>query len=116
MNQYILKKIAEKNTEAPIRIALCKRAGGTPITRKVVVHHNGQKYTFIKVECIGGTCECKHPDCPKQANVYNGQLEPHKIIPRGRGRKLSLKNTILVLRGCHRRLQGREPMWSETHG
>jgi len=109
INTYSLKKIANKNAEAPIRIALCKRAGGTPIVREVQVYHSGQRYTFTKVECLGGKCECGLPDCPQYSNNYNGRLEPHEILSRGRGGKLSLKNTKMVLRKCHRILQNREP-------
>jgi hypothetical protein len=108
MNNYSLKKIAEKNAEVPIRIALCKRAGGTPITRDVQVYHSGDKYTFTKVECLGGTCEC---GCGQRANNYTGRLEPHEQLSRGRGGKLSLENSIMVLRSCHRRLQKSEPQW-----
>jgi len=114
INTYSLKKIDEKNAEAPIRIDLCKRAGGTPTTREVLIYRNGQKHTFTKVECLGGTCECGHPDCKLIANNYNGMLEPHEKHSRGRGGKLSLKNTIMVLRQCHRRLQRSEPMWSKV--
>lgn len=109
MNTYSLKRIAEKNAEAPIRIALCKRAGGTPITREVQVYHSGQRYYFTKVECLGGICECNLIGCPKYANNYNGQLHPHEKDPRGRGGKLSEENSLMVLNSCHRKLQGREP-------
>jgi len=109
LNTYSLKKITEKNAEAPIRIALCKRARGEPATREVQVYHSGQRYTFTKVECMGGKCECNLPDCPRYANNYNGRLEPHEMLTRGHGGKLSLENTKMVLRRCHRILQNREP-------
>ncbi|MDD4876417.1 MAG: hypothetical protein PHQ86_04715 [Dehalococcoidales bacterium] len=111
MNNYSLKKIDEKNAEAPIRIALCKRAGGTPITREVQVYHSGQRHTFTKVECLGGTCEC---GCGQRADNYTGGLSPHEKHSRGQGGKLSLENSIMVLNSCHSRLQRNEPMWSKN--
>lgn len=113
LNKYSLKKIAEKQVEAPIRIELCKRAGGTPRTMEVAIYRKGVKYTYTKVECVGGICECGLPDCPKRPS-YGQRLEPHEMVHRSKGGKLSLSNTIMVLRTCHNKLQNNNPKWS--HG
>ncbi len=111
LNRYSEKKILEMQAEAPIRIELCKRAGGTPSVREVQIYRNGQKYTYPKVVCIGGTCECVLPRCPKSP-PYGQHLEPHEKRHRSLGGKLTLENTIMVIRNCHRILQKNEPMWS----
>ena len=111
INRYSEKKIAEMQAEAPIRIELCKRAGGTPVTREVQIYRNGEKYTYTKVECSGGICECGLPDCPK-FSLYYQHLEPHELVFRSHGGKLSLQNTRMVLRRCHQILQNNEPKWS----
>lgn len=110
--RYSEKRIAELQEEAPIRIALCKRAGGKPLSREVQIYRNGQKYTYVKVECIGGTCECGLPDCPKTP-PYGQHLEPHELTFRSHGGKLTIQNSRMVLRQCHRQLQKNEPMWSK---
>ena len=112
LNRYSEKRIAELQAEAPIRIALCERAGGKAITREVQVYRNGQKHTYTKVECVGGICECGLPDCPKQP-PYGQHLEPHEKLFKGQGGKLTMDNSIMVLRRCHRILQKNEPMWSK---
>jgi hypothetical protein len=109
LNQYSLKRIVSLNAETPIRIALCERAGGIPVSRQVKVYHNGDKYSVTKVVCVGGKCECGQARCKIYANNANGQLEPHENPPRSKGTKVSLEHSIMVLRACHRRLQGREP-------
>lgn len=109
-NKYSLKKIDEINAEAPIRIALCYRAGGRPLIYMQKYRRNdGKVYTIKRVRCVGGKCEC---GCKKPANAINGNLEPHEQLTRGRGGKLSLRNTKMVLRECHRKLQNREPRLS----
>lgn len=106
-NKYSLKKIAQINGEVPARLALCKRAGGKPIIKKEIYRRNdGTRHKITRVFCIGGKCEC---GCKKPANNINGQLFPHEKLWRGRGGKLSLVNSILILNSCHRRLQNREP-------
>lgn len=113
LNKYSLKKIAQIQGEAPIRVELCKRAGGKPLTREAAIVRKGVKHTYTKVECVGGVCECGLPDCPKYP-LYGQHLEPHEQLPRGRGGKLSLQNSIMVLRRCHRILQKNEPIWSSN--
>lgn len=98
--------------ESDIRIELCKRAGGTPVVEHTVLYRKGVSYSYNKVTCLGGKCECGLPDCP----VYpqNGEhLEPHEVKQRSLGGVLSMENTIMVLRRCHRILQHSEPMWSK---
>ena len=105
ISRYSPRKVAQLNAEAPIRIALCRRAGGAPSLRLVQVYSNGDKLEFTKVECVGGTCEnCHEP----QAG-----LEPHEQVTRAQGGCLSLENTVMVCRKCHRLLQHSEPMWSK---
>ena len=113
INHYSEKKILEMQAEAPKRIELCKRAGGTPSVREVQIYRKGQKYTYSKVECVGGLCECGLPDCPKSP-PYGQLLEPHEQQHRSLGGKLTLNNTILVTRNCHRILQKNEPVWSRN--
>ncbi len=111
LNRYSEKRIAELQAETPIRIELCKRTGGTPTTREVQIYRNGQRFTYTKVECIGGTCECGRHDCPKYP-TYGQHLEPHEKLFRSHGGVVSLESSIMVLRACHRRLQGYEPKWT----
>ncbi len=111
LNKYSKKKILEMQAEAPIRVELCKRAGGTSSVREVQIYRNGQKYTYPKVECIGGICECGLPNCPKSP-PYGQRLEPHEVKHRSLGGKLSLANSIMIIRLCHRILQKNEPIWS----
>ena len=105
INRYSIKKILEMQAEASIRIKLCERAGGIPLVKETAIYRKGQKYTYQKVECIGGLCEC---GCGQYATSFNGQLHPHEQIPRSKGKigALSLKNSIMVLNSCHTILQG----------
>lgn len=103
LNQYSLKKIAELNAEAPIRVALCQRAGGRCVQRIVTVYHNGDKSSFTKVECFNGICE----ECHEPTN----KLTPHEKVFRSLGGKLSELNTLMVCIPCHKKLQKSEPMW-----
>lgn len=109
INRYSLKRIAELQAEAPVRVELCKRAGGTPIQREVQIYRKGEKYTYTKVECTNGICEC---GCGQRSSL----LEPHEDKHRSQGGKLSMSNTIMTTRHCHRRLQKSEPMWSSHNG
>ncbi len=105
LSRYSPQKIAQLNEEAPIRVALCERAGGIPMQRTVQIYSNGSKLEFIKVECLGGTCEnCHQPQ---------GGLEPHEDRHRSQGGKLTLENSKMVCRSCHRKLQKSEPQWSK---
>lgn len=92
------RKVLELQAEEPIRIQLAQRAGGEP----VLIPRKG----YTQVICHGGTCEC---GCGKSTNYI---LEPHEKHTRGQGGKLSLENTIMILRGCHERLQNNLPKWS----
>ncbi len=105
INRFSLKRIAEINAEAPIRVQLAIRAHGVPVQRQVTVYHSGQAYYYTKVECLGGICE----KCGKPA----AGLEPHEKVFRSQGGVLSLENTIMVHRHCHRVEQTNEPMWSK---
>lgn len=111
LNRYSLKKIKEMQDESPIRIELCKRAGGIPVTSEATIYRNGEKYSYTKVRCSGGICECGRPDCPKRPQ-FGECLEPHELVFRSHGGTLSLSNSRMVLRVCHRKLQNNEPMWS----
>jgi len=104
LNRYSLKKIAEMQAEAPIRMELCKRAGGTPVTTEVQIYRNGQRYTYTKVECKSGVCEiCGKP-------TY--QLEPHESPPRSKGTTVSMKFSKMVCRNCHIKAHNNYPKWS----
>lgn len=111
INPYSEKRVTQMQAEVPIRIALCKRAGGTPITREIFIYRKGKKFIATKVVCMGGKCECNLENCPKYPS--DGQhLEPHEVKTRARGGMLSLDNSLMVLRGCHKILQRSEPVWS----
>ncbi len=103
------RKIAELNWEVEARKSLCYRAGGIPILRVSTVYLKGVPFKLTTVKCQGGTCEC---GCNRPANW----LEPHEKVNRGRGGQLSLENTLMVTRQCHRRLQHSEPMWATEAG
>ena len=111
INRFSIKRIAQLQAEAPVRIALCERAGGKPVTREVQIYRKGQRHTYTRVDCVGGICECGLPDCPKTPRDGEN-LEPHEKLQRSLGGILSLENTAMVLRCCHRILQNSEPMWS----
>ncbi len=94
INIYSLKKIAEKNAEAPIRIKLAYRAHGIPIETVEVVHRNdGSRHTIRRVKCINGICE--------ECGAFAYLLDPHEKHSRGKGGKLSPENTKMVCRKCH---------------
>ena len=105
-NYYSLKKIAEMCAELPVRVALIKRCGGTPRYYNMTVHNNGTSYIVRRVRCVGGICEC---GCERETDFYTGDLHPHEILWRGRGGKMALDNSIMVLNKCHDRLQNRSP-------
>jgi len=113
ISRFSEKRIAELQAEAPIRIELCKRAGGSPATREIQIYSKGQHYTYTKVECVGGTCECERPNCPKHP-LYYQHLEPHHKKHSSLGGQFTTENIILVTRQCHRILQKNEPMWSRN--
>jgi len=105
-NKYSLKQIDKLNAELPVRVKLIRRCGGTPIYYNQTVQHNGTSFIIRRVRCKGGTCEC---GCNRQANSFLGDLHPHERLWRGRGGKVSLENSIMVLNECHERLQNRSP-------
>lgn len=108
LNKYSLKMIKKLNNEAPIRIKLCKRAHGTPIEYKEKFCRNDGTIHIIKrVRCINGVCEC---GCGQFGLI----LEPHETPRRSNGGKVSMKQSKMVRRDCHRRIDGRSPMWSNN--
>ncbi len=107
LNRLSLKKIEERKQEVPIRIALCQRAGGTPVIGKNTYYIKGEAYPVTTVQCYGGVCEC---GCQER---IDGILEPHEKVFRSHGGKLSLKNTIMVKHEHHIRLQNNELHWSK---
>lgn len=98
-----LQKIAQLNAEVETRKALARRAGGLPVLRKVTICRHEGVYHYTAVRCLGGKCEyCGRP-CD--------ELEPHEKIFRSQGGSLSLDNTLMVCRGCHRQIQNNDPLW-----
>lgn len=100
-------KICQLQAEAPIRIALCQRAGGQP---KLILHTpviSGKEYQWWQVICIGGKCE----NCGKSCDA----LEPHEFKHRSLGGKLSIFNSKMVCRACHETLQNNRPIWSKNN-
>lgn len=96
-NKYSLKKIEQLNEEASIRIALAKRAGGTPVEKLQKVKRNdGSIHTIRRIFCVGGVCElCGKP--AKRGEI----LEPHELIKRSAGGRVSLENSRMCHRTCH---------------
>lgn len=105
LNRYSERRIAELQAEAPIRIELCRRAGGTPTTREVQIYRNGQRYTYTKVECHNGICEI----CGRFGRV----IEPHEDPLRSKGGKVSLVDSKMVHRHCYAD-QHSKPIWSSN--
>lgn len=96
LNYYSLKRIEKINAEVPIRLKLIERCGGKPAHVNRTVYNNGKPYTLKRVYCIGGRCEiCKLP-------AGYEVLEPHEQIRRSAGGKLSLMNSVMCHRECHR--------------
>lgn len=106
INRYSLKKIAELNAEAPIRVELCRRAHGYPETYLEEVYIKGKRFNIMRVLCRNGICEICHKEKPV--------LEPHEKVRRSRGGKLSMENTLMVDRTCHIKAQKSFPMWSKS--
>lgn len=106
-NKYSLKQIDKLNAELPERIKLIRRCGGIPqFYDQPVKRNDGAMFIIRRVRCKGGTCEC---GCNRQANSFLGDLHPHEKVWRGRGGRVSLDNSLMVLNECHERLQGRSP-------
>lgn len=100
LNRYSLKKIAELNAEATIRVRLARRCGGFPVRHIEYAYRTEGRFPILRVTCAGGYCESCHR--------WSKFLDPHEKHFWGRGGKLSLENTIMVCRGCHRKLQNNE--------
>jgi hypothetical protein len=95
-NKYSLKKINQINAEAPIRKSLARRAHGTAIEYIERYRRNdGKIFKIHRVRCVNGICEC---GCNRPGRV----LDPHEKHSRGRGGLLTLLNTIMFRRDCHR--------------
>jgi len=94
LKQVSKKKITKLESELEIRIELCKRAGGE--------WHKDS--SIVGGHCEFGVCEC---GCGRPPNDWQSgyRLEPHELIHRGVGGKLSMDNTIMVRRDCHNILQ-----------
>lgn len=97
LNKYSLKKIEKLNAEVPIRIALANRVGGKPLIKVQAVRRNGGSiHKITRILCVGGICEV----CNKPA-VRGEILEPHEVVKRSAGGKLSLENSKMCHRRCH---------------
>lgn len=105
INRVSVRKVREMQGETPIRIALCQRAYGTPMLGKNTYCIKGVYYPVTTVKCAYGICE----NCGQRCEY----LEPHEKKHRSLGGRLSLENTIMVCRPCHRILQNNEPIWSK---
>ncbi len=109
LNPMSKRKIDQINGEYETRVQLCLRCEGNPITTtRQIKLNNGSVHTLKTVTCIGGICEvCKKP-------AGNEQLHPHERIPRGRGGKLTLTNSVMCHDyPCHAQLQNNLPKWSK---
>ena len=97
-NQYSLSKIARLNAEFPERVKLIARCGGhLRVHEQLVRRNDGTKHTIKRAICVGGYCEICHQPA-------NGEtLEPHEYkIKRSAGGHVSLDNSIMCHRSCHR--------------
>jgi 5-methylcytosine-specific restriction endonuclease McrA len=103
LNRYSRQKIAEIYNEFPIRVALAERCGGEAITYYKTIYCNHIKIWLPRVQCFGGTCENCH-----ELKLFT-ILEPHEKVFRSHAGKLSLENTIMVCRNCHKILNPNEP-------
>ena len=109
INRYSLKRIQQLNDEVPERIALCRRASGTPILRKVTIYRKGIGHPVTIVECTYGICEC---GCGK----LFPRIYPHEEPFKSHGGKVSLKDSRMVSPEHHRKLQNNDPVWSRKGG
>jgi hypothetical protein len=108
-NPLSKKKIDQINNEYETRIKLCLRCGGKPFTKIFNIRLNGGKQCVLHtITCIGGTCEiCHKPAYPNQP------LHPHEKVPRSKGGKLSLNNSVMVHDyPCHAEAQNNLVKWS----
>lgn len=105
LNHYSLKRIQQLNAEVPERLALCRRASGTPILRKVTLYRKHIAYPVTTVECTYGVCEC---GC---GHLFP-RLYPHEEPFRSQGGKVSLKDSKMVSPEHHRIEQHNDPVWS----
>lgn len=96
LNAMSLKRIAELNAEAPVRVELCHRAHGRAIQEQKTIRRGSQKYEYTKVTCLNGICEI----CGKPAN----ELHPHERPFKSHGGKLSLEQSVM----CHNKCQAVE--------
>ena len=105
LNRKSIRKVKEENNEVEDRIALCKRANGTPeVLVKLIPLDNNTEIENRTVQCHDGICEL----CGKFGN-----LEPHEEGLRSRGFKVSLKNSKMVCRECHND-RGSNPQWTKN--
>ena len=98
LNRYSLHRIEKLNAEVPERIKLIARCGGLPrFYTQFIKRNDGSQHEIKRVVCIGGVCEL----CKMHAN---GEiLEPHEAITkRSAGGKVSLENSLMVHRSCHK--------------
>ena len=81
------KRVLQIKEELAIRIALCKRAGGTWV-------YDG---SLIGGYCKGGLCEY----CGGKPSPPDFRLHPHEEVFRSSGGKLSLDNSKMACHYCH---------------
>ncbi len=96
-----IKMIAQRNAEVEVRKQLARRAGGLPVLRKVTICRHDGVFYYTAVRCIGGICERCHQ--------HTDELEPHEKNHRSQGGVLSLENTDMLCRSCHRIEQRSSP-------
>jgi len=110
MRKTPIKPISDKRKaalvkEVEIRKDLCVRCCG--FWQPVAWFHG----EIIGGQCIGGYCEI----CGQQAG--SELLHPHEKLPRARGGKVSLENSVMAHDSCHAKEHGikvvdSEPQWS----
>lgn len=106
LNRMSLRKIIELNSQADTRIKLCKRASGHHyIETKLIRLNNGTSVELHLVHCTGGFCEVG------QHLAHGLPLEPHEDPPRSLGSKVSLEDSKMTCRACHKKQKG-QPEWS----
>lgn len=96
-NMLSKKKVLELNNQVDERVKLALRCGGKPEHKLTMIRFNdGTKALLHSVKCVGGVCEiCKMPA------QRNEMLEPHELLKRSAGGKVSCANSKMCHHRCH---------------
>jgi len=104
INRYSERRIQAMKDEYPERLALCERAQGSPFLYSLIIRRNGISHKIMRVKCLNGFCEI--------CGNLSPELEPHEPKRRSHGARVSLKDSLMVCRGCHNG-EHQGPQWSK---